>query len=915
MQKLFLPLFCFIFFIFSYQAFSVEHLTQNNSQERQGEAPRNDTNDLVTSEDQESIGKELSKTSTSQNTETIKVTGSRISRIDTQGASPMTVWTKEDLDKRGYFNLGEFFQNTSLSNFGDMRIHDRSTLVLVNGSRMVHGEAGQEINQLPKRVIDIIPIAAIEKVEVLRDGASALYGSDVVGGVINIITKKDYTFPEVSLKISPTFYPLYKGGSQTEASVVFGKKFNRWHFISALQFQYSHGFKRLDRKKWYASDFFSDFPYYSFLIGDDITVKAFCPDQNQSSTKECKKDLLKHNYISPNIYDFSSYNYMEYKLNSDIIFYSQWLGFWQYSKRSNQFFNDNLGLSDGHGTALGEGSAARNLFFEGSDELTSMIFLDGLVGVKGYISKTWDFDLSLKWSNVWDKETHTNYLYKEDLVKIFASGDPISSGKGALNSIRRHDAFAKSDDKKIFTSLDFSGESGIWDIDLAFGLQGYYNNYRNIFDPVVKERKIFARDSRATGELFERYVLAAYVEGIKTFSNLLEVQLAGRVDRYSDFGWTVNPKMGIRFQPSSQFLIRSSIGTSFEAPPLIELYTPPMEGEVFIYDTVACYNELKMQNQFGPVYNSLSGEKFNSQEAKDKMIKDFLIEQSSVYENKELSDSVQAAFKGLAGQMQESNYCNSAYRVRGVVKGNKDLKETRAVTASLGFQWELHKDHSLELDGWFNSLSGVPIRPWNKKKTTDTELRYGKEHLENLGIQKERAGAAPHPITSFVMPVINAGGKQLYGINARWMSDFSHWTVAEGNFYFQDDFSYVIESEKEDFKGMGSVNNLGKFGIPRWKNFATVGWKNQKHNISLVLKSIAAFKSKSDESVTLPMGHILDLFYKYDIDIKTSLGFGWYNLLFSDPVLDDSIKQGPKFDQHLFDVRGPRLFVELRRKL
>lgn len=860
--------------------------------------------------------------SVSQDVEMIKVTGSRVRRMEMEGPNPVTIWTKEDLDNKGYFNLGDFFQNTSLSNFGRVAIHNRSTLTLINGSRMVFGEAGEDVNTIPKRIIDIVPKSAIERVEILKDGASALYGSDVVGGVANIITKKDFSSPEVSLKIAPTLYPFYKGGSRAETSAVFGKKFNKGHFISTLQFQYNDSMKQSARsKKWYGSNLILYSPYPSFHMGKNaIVTDTKCPEDKKFAGG-CRHDLSPYSYIIPNTYDFSSYNYVEYQLNSDFSLYSQWLGFWHRSTTPDQPFYGDLELPSGHKMSAGNGSAGTlKYLFEGSDLLESSIFLDGLVGVKGYISKTWDFDWSLKWSNVRDKTTETNYLYKEDLTKAIFSGayDPFDSNKRDLSSVQKHDVVYKNNDTKLFTSLDFSGKSGFFDIDLAFGLQAHYNNYTHTFDPKVKEGKIFAENPGTTGELFERTFLAAYMEGIKTFSDFLEVQLAGRVDRYSDFGWTVNPKLAVLFQPSSQLLFRSSVGTSFEAPPLIYLYTPTTSTDIWIYDAVACYNELKdtkNKKHLEPIYNSLT-KGFESQAAKDNLIKEFLIEQSSVIENKKLSENTKKAFSGLAKQLSETNYCSRRHKIKGIAKGNKNLKETRALTASLGFHWQAHEDHSLTVDGWFSSLSGVPLSSFASSKTTEAELRHGKEYVEEQGVQYERDNAAPYnPIKNPVRSFINVSGRKLYGVDAKWESNFSNWIVAGGSFYFDDEFTYTIKAGVENFKGMGFINNLGKFGLPKWRNFATFGWKSPQHNISLVLKSVARVKRAFDESKTLPMGHIVDLFYQYNMNPKTSLKFGWYNLLFSDPVLDDDIKQGAKFDYRLFDSRGPLFFAELRQSL
>ena len=850
-----------------------------------------------------------------QEIEKLKITGSRISRIDFEGPSPVTILTKEELDDRGYFNVGDYFNNTSLSNFGAVSVNNRSTLTLINGARLVFGEAGNFVNGIPKRLVDVIPNSAIERVEILRDGSSALYGSDVVGGVINIITKKDLTAPEISLKLAPTLYPLYKGGSRAEASAVLGKKFSKWSFLSAWQFQYGNGLKQMDRKKWYASS-----PLF-FRVKGLSTSEIKCPAGGKKTEDGCQYDQQLYNYIFANIYDLSSYNYFEYEFSRDISFYSQLLGLWHYSTIPDQYFYGHLNIPAGHKMSVGAGSAMtlENLFLTGSDVLNRSFFLDGQAGLKGYLSKTWDFDLNVKWSSVLDSSTETNYPYKEDFIKAILSGayDPFDSSEKGLSDIKKHDVVSKNFDTKLFGTLDLSGETGFWGINMSVGLQAHYINYTHTFDPLVEQDKIlFSLPAGITsGEKTNRAIFAGYIEGIKNFSDLLEIQLAGRIDHYSDFGWTFNPKLSARFQPSSQFIFRSSLGTSFEAPSLSYLHTPHTTGDVWIYDTVACYNQLNAGAHFKPIYDSLTGEKFTSQESKDKLIKEFLIEQSAVVEDKSLSDGVKSAFKGLAGQMAQSNYCNQRQRVSGTYKGNKNLKPVKALVASSGFHWDITEDHGLTVDAWFNSLSGVILPSFASQKTVDAELRYGKKYVEDEGVQYERDSAEPHPITNPVASFLNLSGKKLYGVNLSWTSYFLNWKFREGHFYFADDFSYMIKAGVENFKGMGFVNNLGKFILPKWRNFASVGWKSAKHDISLVLKSAAGVKKQFDESERLPMINILDLFYKYNMDPKTTLRFGWYNLLFSDPVLDDSVQRGIKFNDSFFDPRGPRFFVEVRRLL
>lgn len=142
----------------------------------------------------------------------ISVTGTRIKRTDVEAALPITVVQKEEIEREGissaeqlmmYLNIAGNGSDNLSSNAGIVNEEQRgnngvsganlrgqgadATLVLLNGRRVAtHGLKGRAVD------LNSIPFAAIDRVEVLRDGASAVYGTDAIGGVINFITRKDY---------------------------------------------------------------------------------------------------------------------------------------------------------------------------------------------------------------------------------------------------------------------------------------------------------------------------------------------------------------------------------------------------------------------------------------------------------------------------------------------------------------------------------------------------------------------------------------------------------------------------------------------------------------------------------------------------------------------------------------------------
>ncbi|HUP93023.1 MAG TPA: TonB-dependent receptor [Solimonas sp.] len=137
--------------------------------------------------------------------DTIEVTGSRIRRADYETAQPVLVVGRDDIDRSGLISIGDLLQelptagaalNTSYNNGGtgtvevDLRhLGSNRVLVLVNGRRWVSG-----LRSFATSSVDLttIPISVIERIEVLKDGASAIYGSDAIAGVVNIVTRKDF---------------------------------------------------------------------------------------------------------------------------------------------------------------------------------------------------------------------------------------------------------------------------------------------------------------------------------------------------------------------------------------------------------------------------------------------------------------------------------------------------------------------------------------------------------------------------------------------------------------------------------------------------------------------------------------------------------------------------------------------------
>ena len=208
-----------------------------------------------------------SQSPSATNLDKITVTGSRIKRTDIETALPVTIIQKQEIEAQGITSAEQLLQFLNVASNGPDSLAANSgiappgtrgnngvsganlrgqgadaTLVLLNGRRVAsHGLAGQVVD------LNSIPFAAIERVEVLRDGASAVYGTDAIGGVINFITRNDYQGLTLNAGMDIT---QEGGGNIYNASMLGGfgdldsDRWNVWVAASAKKNNALHGNQR-----------------------------------------------------------------------------------------------------------------------------------------------------------------------------------------------------------------------------------------------------------------------------------------------------------------------------------------------------------------------------------------------------------------------------------------------------------------------------------------------------------------------------------------------------------------------------------------------------------------------------------------------------------------------------------------------
>ncbi|WKE64454.1 TonB-dependent receptor [Gallaecimonas kandeliae] len=230
------------------------------------------------------------------NVERIEVTGSRIKRTDLETPVPVTVITRQDIKQTGAINVGDILKQspvaiaasdqsnstfstttvglntTALRNLGQER-----TLVLVNGRRFVSGvdpSTGYAVD------LNAIPTALIERIEILKSASSAIYGSDAVAGVVNIITRKDFEGVEVDLQ---TGISDHSDREQNTVNITTGGNWSSGNAWVSVGYDKDNGLKSSDRN-------FSKYDQAIFLDdnGNEVVDNLFSsyPPQGRISYKD-----------------------------------------------------------------------------------------------------------------------------------------------------------------------------------------------------------------------------------------------------------------------------------------------------------------------------------------------------------------------------------------------------------------------------------------------------------------------------------------------------------------------------------------------------------------------------------------------------------------------------------------------------
>ncbi len=260
--------------------------------------------------------------------EVFTVTGSNIRRADAETALPVTILNAADLDARGAATMAELFETlgaaepsgiTELNNGpqlarGDVAsvdlrgIGSGSTLTLLNGRRMAPHPISMAENGVPSLAVNIntIPRAMVERVEILRDGASAIYGADAAAGVINNYVSRTYVGRGLTLKGSMT---QHGGANEFNATVFEGMQLGKTHLSVSLDYFHRDALAAHDRDWAKNSDLRVSrklpAPWNGVPVIDPATGTAFARDNDFANTNSVNQwGQWQRGFIQPDFLAF-----------------------------------------------------------------------------------------------------------------------------------------------------------------------------------------------------------------------------------------------------------------------------------------------------------------------------------------------------------------------------------------------------------------------------------------------------------------------------------------------------------------------------------------------------------------------------------------------------------------------------------
>ena len=803
------------------------------------------------------------------NVEKIEVTGSYIKRIDIEGPSPLRILNREMFDTTGSMSVSDLLKEEPwfelvYEDSGYVRFHGQhggNVLVLLNGINIPKRNGGFYTS------LRTLPSSVIERVEILKEGISSLYGSDAMSGVINFITRSDvqggnvtssFTLPEIGV------------GQRQRYTATYGKSWNRGNVLGMVQMEKSHPVDEYDLGSYNTKDNVVSYPVSRGKFSQGANHLSL--GQNCGSST-CESDHLQFNQTQDAVENFNTFFTGTYSFDDDVRFSA--LG--MYNRKTEQIIDSPLELNWVTKSSLGDQSLnprfispnsnlskLRQKGFDFSSEPLELQYqLAEEVGpqIKDNLEESYNVQGTLEGSlgDLWTWKVQSGF-------SVLSSESHMVSGN-ANQVVLRHMAHEggfdptlpfgdKSDvsaalvsptyrtSTQLFTTRALAtGELGSWGtgpLSMSVGVDSQLASFKIENDEILTSPDLLTAPVKNFSG--HRDIYSTFMELISYPFQDLEIQLAGRFDRYSDLGSTWNPKLALSYKPHAQWLFRSSAGTGFRAPGMTDLYRGHIQELDFFVDQLKC----------------------------DQM----------------------------------SDCGKDFYQLNTFVTSH--LSPETSLHYNLGVFFQPAKNLSFTVDQW-NFLGKDTIARIYPNEYTELESRGYNSQLTNLGVVIDRDPETGELLSITTPHLINMGKKVLRGadISAQW--GYPLFKSARLGIKTAHSFIFDRRTRTFDFEGMESFDNS-------WKNTTSVSLAMDNHYGRMAARTVSSnLAGKRRNAPQLPQTTMFDINYSYTAPWSGKLSLGIKNLLDTRPPVDETgrlISYGKLSRQNTaFSALGRRYFL------
>ncbi len=575
--------------------------------------------------------------------EEVVVTGSRLARKDLNSVGPVTIISAPEIAATGVTSLEVLLQRLPSSagfggnqtsaywvsnGWGTPQINLRGmginrTLVLLNGRRLVSGGTGANTSV----DLSMIPVSIIERIEVLKDGASAIYGADAVAGVVNIITKQRFDGVEASVKAGAAFEG---DGEEIQLDLTWGVSNEKGSLMASISYQNTGNVYMPDRVDCPRSEVNGEL--VCFGSADTIGGLAALPDGtrinfNQDPNADPKSfalyDPLVHNFDFNQ--SFNAVNPLER------------LSFSAFGNRqlsdSLEFFGE-LMFTNRQTDQPASPTRIRGVAFAASHPTNPTgqdIFLQRkrlaetgnrdffqetntfrmVAGLRGEFGDAWNWDVAYNWGRNTGTDGSTNVINN---IRLFDALDPDVCGSGGVpcgDILGFNNTTPEFLDYILYTAIGTGGNeqqsftanvSGqLFDMPagpllVAAGIESRRDKGWRDPDPLTAAGGSNQNAGDAisgTVEADEIYVEASIpLLAGAMFAESLDLDLAFRYSDYATFGGADNYKLGLNWQIVPSIKLRANFATAFRVPNVNELFGGVAEGNLTTTDPCNNWDQL-----------------------------------------------------------------------------------------------------------------------------------------------------------------------------------------------------------------------------------------------------------------------------------------------------------------------------------